>query len=289
MNTKEEVKETVKFNEWNNPSSTRLSWTNDASVFIKLLGNRSVTSDRVERIKRSIQTIGFLPVPIIVNEKYEIIDGQGRVQAIKELGISPVPYIVCKGAGINECISMNINATRWSTRDYISSYAARGIADYMVLKDFIERYVDEGTSSIHTVIVVLSKHVMWTNTSGVTKGMFKVKRTNEDSEKLLTYLAKFDSLIDNPLGPKQVECIKSIGIFAYDTGLVDTERLLHKVKEKAFFFPPFLRMDDALDVIEKACNDRIRNGHVYLKTIYKQYMAKNNFGYEARRMKESSK
>ena len=96
--------------------------TNDYDMFKRLEGNRSVTELRVKKISNSIKTVGYVMNPIIVNERFEVIDGQGRLEVLRRLEL-PVYYIVVNGIGRKECIAMNINQTNWSLYDYIQSYA----------------------------------------------------------------------------------------------------------------------------------------------------------------------
>lgn len=110
--------------------------TNNYDKFKHLDGNRRVLAERAAKIKKSIQDHGYILSPIIVNEKFEIIDGQGRHQALKELGL-PIDYIVVNGAGLKECVAMNLNQSNWKTIDFIRSYAEQGKANYQALYDCI--------------------------------------------------------------------------------------------------------------------------------------------------------
>lgn len=113
--------------------------TNDYSKFRKLLGNRDVTEQRINAITDSIRKHGYIKNPIVVNEKFEIIDGQGRFSALQRMGL-PIDYILVPNLGIEDCIAMNIKMRNWNTRDYIDSYANRGNEDYIVLRDLLEEF-----------------------------------------------------------------------------------------------------------------------------------------------------
>jgi ParB-like chromosome segregation protein Spo0J len=60
--------------------------TMDYNLFSKFNGNRDVKILHVNRIAKSM-TEQFLIKPIDVNEKYEVIDGQHRLEACKETGL----------------------------------------------------------------------------------------------------------------------------------------------------------------------------------------------------------
>ena len=68
--------------------------TNDYTIFSQIKGNRFINKSHLNRIKQSIKE-EYLEVPIIVNEKYEIIDGPHRFEAVKELK-KPIYFIKVK-------------------------------------------------------------------------------------------------------------------------------------------------------------------------------------------------
>ena len=51
--------------------------TNDYDIFQHIDGNRNVNKLHLKRLKESIHE-EYIPVPIVVNSKYQIIDGQHR-------------------------------------------------------------------------------------------------------------------------------------------------------------------------------------------------------------------
>lgn len=113
--------------------------TTDYGMFKKLLGNRSVNSRQVNNIIKSISEVGVLPQPILVNEKMEVVDGQNRLEAFKRLGCT-VLFIVKEGLGVNDCIRMNMNNSKWKMDDYIDCFADLGNDSYVKLKKLAEDY-----------------------------------------------------------------------------------------------------------------------------------------------------
>lgn len=108
----------------------------DYTRFRFLLGNRDAKS--VSKVKKSMQTVGYVSCPILVNENMEIVDGQNRFYALQDLGL-PVEYYVVEGAGIDEARSMNIGRSNWTTRDWVESYMHEGNINYMWLYDIANR------------------------------------------------------------------------------------------------------------------------------------------------------
>ena len=75
----------------------------------------------------------------LINEKYEIIDGQHRFECVKELKL-PLHYIVCKGYGLNEVHVLNQNSKTWNADDYLTGYCNLGNKNYLQYKKFKEKY-----------------------------------------------------------------------------------------------------------------------------------------------------
>lgn len=109
--------------------------TNDYSIFKRLEGNRDVKC--ISKIKDSIKTVGYIPNPIMVNEKMEVIDGQNRLKALEELGL-PVYYFVIKGTNIDTARALNLGRTNWKPIDYVQSYAESGDYSYQLLLKLIK-------------------------------------------------------------------------------------------------------------------------------------------------------
>lgn len=105
----------------------------------KLTGNRDVTENRVLSIEESVIKVGWFIPMITINERYEIIDGQGRVEVAKRHNL-PVNAMMVYGAGIKECISMNIDQKNWTMVDFIKSYSDQGNENYQRLYDLIRNF-----------------------------------------------------------------------------------------------------------------------------------------------------
>lgn len=86
-----------------------------------LESNRMVDFRHVRRLKKSIADIGLIE-PIVVNDRLEVIDGQHRLQALKELD-EPVTYIVSHSADKATVMDVNNTQKNWSLSDYVTSQA----------------------------------------------------------------------------------------------------------------------------------------------------------------------
>lgn len=115
--------------------------TTDYSKFKKLKGNRDPKT--AKKIVNSINEVGFVLDPILVNEKMEIIDGQNRFEALMQLDL-PVVYIQQEGIGKRECQHLNINQSNWTTEQFIDSYAEDDVEDYARLKLLLQDFKKKG-------------------------------------------------------------------------------------------------------------------------------------------------
>lgn len=91
----------------------------------KLLGFNRKRIDRrhVNKLKESITKNGYIGNPIIVNENFEIFDGQHRFYALKEMGMA-IPYEIQDGA-YDSIIDLNITQKSWSAEDYVNYYCEK--------------------------------------------------------------------------------------------------------------------------------------------------------------------
>lgn len=112
--------------------------TKDYSKFKFIKGNRDINKTHLEKLKASIAK-KYLHTVITVNERFEIIDGQHRYCAIKDLGL-PLNYIVCDGYELDEVHVLNTNNEKWNWKDYLNGYCNSGLKDYLLFMEFKEKY-----------------------------------------------------------------------------------------------------------------------------------------------------
>lgn len=114
--------------------------TSDYDLFTLVKGNRQIHQGHVKNLMVSIMKKNLLRQnPISVNEKFEVIDGQHRLNAARGLGI-PVPFKVMDGATLAEVQLLNAHNKQWVLNDYLNSFIIRGNRDYVELKEFVETY-----------------------------------------------------------------------------------------------------------------------------------------------------
>jgi hypothetical protein len=125
-------------NSTNGKESNQVHSTTDYHLFKSIEGNRNKNLLHINRLKKSISS-NYLFTIIIVNENYEIIDGQHRFDVVQELKL-PLHYVVCNGYGLNEVHILNQNSKTWNADDYLDGYCQLKYPHYLKYKEFKNRY-----------------------------------------------------------------------------------------------------------------------------------------------------
>ena len=240
--------------------------TSDYSIFKLLDGNRDVTSQRAKKIRSSIQKNGYILSPIAINEKYEIIDGQGRLEALRQLGL-PVHFYFVPNAGLKECAALNAYSTTWTFKDYVKSYADMGNESYKRLQALLEEFGYEiGIKAIYfaTKGICLQHDSIKLGKLSVTAEEFL------HAENLLTKLLHFTPLIRQINGRREV--LQIALTFALGLDDVKEEQLLRAIQRNQLIFPTYVNTKTALEVLEAMYNRGKKVGHVYLVDAYDRYM-----------------
>lgn len=112
--------------------------TKDYFLFRPIDGNRNLDNLHIKNLTKSMSQ-NYLFTVLIVNEKYEIIDGQHRFEVIKALNL-PMNYIICKGYGLDEVHILNKISKKWNSDDYMNGYADMGIENYIIYRNFKNKY-----------------------------------------------------------------------------------------------------------------------------------------------------
>lgn len=118
----------------------RVYITHDYNKFKVLQGNRDLNLAHINRLSASFKDQQLM-IPIIVNENYEVIDGQHRLFVSKELGL-PVYYIKCSGYGLKEVQKANTNTSVWTKKNYLESYCRMGYQPYLQFRNFMKQFPD---------------------------------------------------------------------------------------------------------------------------------------------------
>lgn len=242
--------------------------TNDYTIFKKLCGNRDVLDQRKNTIKSSIIENGYIRNPIVVNEKLEIIDGQGRFEALKELKM-PVEYVIAHGAGQKECIALNVNQKNWKTIDYIKSFAEMGIEEYKFIESMCAMFPDSDPAQIVGVCIKIpcsggqvSKVIKTGNV------VFYNKQTIPERLKLYE---KIINIVKGDADYGLPRSYASVVTFLYECKEIDEERIVTNLVKYKQFVSPCFNIKQALKNLEFIYN-RCAKKQVYFMPLYDEWV-----------------
>ena len=249
-----------------NTTPYRIMVTHDYDTFKSLVQNRDVTDKRAKRIANSIESVGFVMQPILVNEKYEVIDGQGRLEALRRLDM-PVYFIQQPGLTDAHCVAMNINQTNWTIPDYIKGYARSGVQSYKYLLEIIDGVGKDFPFSV----VMYAFGSGWSNKENtIREGTFKCNKEDyQHVSEVLDWLKKFIPVLKEVRGRKHLY-YNSL-IFCYMDPNVDNSKLYKNMILHQADLLPAGTIVQAIRQIENIYNYRTRI-KVYIETDYRKYI-----------------
>lgn len=233
-----------------NVEAYKVYTTKDYSIFKRLVGNRDIPETRISKIVESIQTIGWVHNPIIVNEKMEVIDGQGRLTALQRLKM-PVEYIIAEGAGNKECIYMNMNMVNWKLPDFIKSYAEQGNENYQRLLSLMEKYANGNLDIISTAVYRVSK----SKHRDIKQGTLQL--TEEQAKAAiprLEFIKPILEKIDERKLPGSLVTLMQTLIYYFDYPEVDKDRLAYSVEKYIYNSTPWVLNTDCETEVENCYN-----------------------------------
>lgn len=120
--------------------------TTQYNIFKLYKGNRVVKEPYVRRLVEKIKSKDY-KVPVIVDSKMNIVDGQHRLEAYKIVGV-PVRYLIRNDMKIEDIRSLNSVHMKWSLMEYLMSHVKLGTPDYKYIEWFIRHYSIQVTEAV---------------------------------------------------------------------------------------------------------------------------------------------
>lgn len=228
--------------------ATQVNVTTNYEQFNFINSNREQSRGHIEALKRAFEENGNLTrvQPILVNDRMEIIDGQHRYTAAKELS-QPVYYTVMPGLGIREARSMNILHRGWTIEDYAKSYASTGDTSY---QKYLAIKEDYGFNHSITLTYIIGRDA---------KGIFKTFQAGEfvledeaaARERLdkLASVGEFAPVLDRYFA---IALLKVMGVSGYDH-----KRMVNKLEINQDLQRKYASVADYQRMLEEIYNHRM--------------------------------
>lgn len=159
----------------------------DYDKFKILKGNRPVDRYHLKKLKESISKNNHLNLhPIIVNENYEIIDGQHRYEAARQLGLE-LFFIRSLSISDDHLIDCNVNQKSFEVENYIDYFAIKeSKPQYIKLKSMLKSSGLKPKALLTLILGVVSTSILEFLKTG--KFLFPQQDSSED---LLNFYGDF--------------------------------------------------------------------------------------------------
>lgn len=161
--------------------------TKDYSLFKILSCNREINSRHIKRLKQEIEKENLLHLhPILVNEDWELIDGQHRLMAAKELGIEI--FYIRTDVSYEHILNSNYNQLKMGISDVLQFYSKKyRNEDYIKVIKYLER---TSLSPKALLSMIIPTHIKKVNLE-LRLGNFEVPKDEEETELLIGYYQQF--------------------------------------------------------------------------------------------------
>jgi len=116
----------------------KIKKTYDYDEFGDLDGNRKINQSNLNKIMESMRK-KYYSIPIIVNKKMQVIDGQHRLEACRQLNL-PVFYFQIDGLDLRSVHTFNSIGKPWAFIDYLDSYVRLGKPEYIKAQALRNKY-----------------------------------------------------------------------------------------------------------------------------------------------------
>lgn len=214
--------------------------------------NRSVNTSNVNKIVKSIEEIG-VQCPIIVNEQYEIIDGQHRFVALRKLG-HVIPYVISQKWSGDDSIAQLQESRKWTALDFAQSLAKRGDISCKLALELADEWY-EYTNKKLTKIRALELLMEGRSYYGVQSQLKRKEYTinTEVASKIVNVLSEMvHSNDDNESTIFTVRMVRAVKLFYYDNKKFDVEVFKEMSKKK--MLKCYSSETEQLDYITKLYN-----------------------------------
>jgi len=224
--------------------------TKDYKSFKSLKGNRTVKESHVKKLEVSLnrKNLNHL-LPIIVNEKMEIIDGQHRKNALQNLW-EKITYVMWHGLWLKDVEMLNSTSKNRALADYLEAFCELEMPEYLAVKDFLIEY----WISISVVINLLAgKAWDWVDDSRAATMWFKnwtYKITNLlEAEYVCSSCKKMSELNKKAMWWKFV-----VALYQCMKKWMDMELFIKKFNLNSLRLVKAVKITDYISIVEKIYN-----------------------------------
>lgn len=194
-------------------------------------------------------------VPILVDRKFRIIDGQGRYWACKELGL-PIYFIIGERCEEEDIIRMNVDRTDWKTPEYLDYYVSHEYPQYIRLADLIDRcsFMDLGK-----VLRIWQYRKDSNMLDEFRRGLYRISDEGIDKVVAVNRLVKKIYGLTNHEYVKANSFVAAVSSIYLNKHKIDIDVLLERIQSYPHLVEKRTTLSDYVDVLENVYNYRTRN------------------------------
>lgn len=150
--------------------------------------NRNLNRNHINKLKDSISKNGYIEnCPIIVNKNMEVLDGQHRFVALKEMGLE-IPYTISDTTKNKILIDLNILQKKWTVLDYVHYYATEEQNKYYIK---LQELIKETGFDVTTILTAMNNvPIGGYYTQAVKEGNFTINPIQETAVRIFHKHAK---------------------------------------------------------------------------------------------------
>lgn len=202
-------------------SNTKIYFTRDYGVFKFLKGNRDINEQKVNKIIAQLKDhLNILQyAPIIVDENFNILDGQHRYTAAMKTK-NNIYFVISKNLERKHVPKINSNSSNWKLKDYLNSYVDLKNDNYV----FLQEVLNKRRINLPVAAALLMFNSVTVHSADVRQafedGEFVVKYEAE-TEEILKIADDFVDHMVNPYARRFVSVLKKlVGNGKYDHNLM---------------------------------------------------------------------
>lgn len=225
-------------------NSSEIQKTRNYSIFKFMKENRDINEVHLKKLIDSMRE-KYIPVPIIVNDSYEVIDGQHRLTACEELNL-PVYYIVVKKASLKDVHRLNSNSRDWKWRDYLESFCKAGNQNYKIFRSIM----NENGFAFDQTFCILAGHARSTeHRIAFERGDFVIPDYDKSME-LLNKIKMISRYYDNWNRRNFVYCM----LHVFKNPGYNHDEFMTKLSYQSTRLVDCLKTEEYIELIEKIYN-----------------------------------
>jgi hypothetical protein len=146
--------------------------TSDYGRFRAITSNREVNEPHVRKLMANIRKENLLHLrPIDVTEKFEVVDGQHRLEAAERLGL-PIYYQLSPALNQGHIAVLNSVSRSWTGQDYLNHFTVEGREHYQRVSKFLQQHSRFGLDTALNLLSLDSRG----NTQAFRAGDYRITR-----------------------------------------------------------------------------------------------------------------